>query len=344
MLSRRVPAAPPVQAPSALPPHLQRAMTQIPRSSSPTTTHVSSGSVSGSRPSSPAPYKSRQPNRPQTPVQVLPPPPPVLQPTDVEVDLVVDEIMDSAIRIEEPFSIRFTATVAAFTQQQRKRLLNFAVQHVIYSRPKSSANSPPTVANRHTPSHTYGHSPTPSGASTPRVLSIDFHPSLVTSPQKHTARKRGIKTVNVTLPSPYSEEATPGGEHHPPIGTGKVEFLGTSLIKLPAFELTSASEPMDVAASGKVPEASGKRISSQSFVLDFFPVKQGHANIGGIRLLLLNDDETDDIGGHSSTSPAGEDQAGKHNPEAPWRTNREPHPARTLHEWPVIAEVWVGSG
>ncbi|KIM32333.1 hypothetical protein M408DRAFT_20647 [Serendipita vermifera MAFF 305830] len=343
MLSRKVPAAPPVQAPSALPPHLQRAMTQIPRSHSPTITHSSSASVSGSRPSSPVPYKSRQPNRPQTPVQALPPP--AALPTDVEVDLVVDEILESDIRMEEPFSIRFTATAAAFVHQSRKRSLSLAIQHVVYSRPKSSTPGPVnTTAGRHVVGQLHAHSPTPSGASTPRVLSVDLHPSLVTSPNTHSARKRGSKSTNIILPSPYSEEPPAGTDYHPPIGTGRIEFLGNSLLKLPPFELTSNSEPANATTGSKSPDTLGKRIASQAFVLNFLPIKKGHANVGGIRVLLLTDEEVDETTSESATPTTGDDRTQVQIVEAPWRTNHDPRPAKVLHEWPVVAEVWVASG
>ncbi len=95
--------------------------------------------------------------------------------------------------------------------------------------------------------------------------------------------------------------------------------------------------------SGKTPDASGKRIVSHTFVLDFLPVKQGHANVGGVRLLLLTDEEADDFGG-DSTSPTTGDGVKGHVPAEPWRGSRESRPARILHEWAVVAEVWVASG
>jgi len=345
MLSRRVPAPPPAQAPSALPPHLQRAMTQVPRPRSPITTPAPSV-VSTSRPSSPVPYKSRQPNRPQTPVQTLPPAPSFLS-TDIEVDLVVNEIMDPDIRLEEPFSIRFTATAAAFARPSRKRVLTLAVQHVVYSRPKTSSREPGGTGIQTNPKgypHGQGHSPTPSGTSTPRILSMDFHPSAVASPKKYRAGKQDLA---VSLPSPYSGDsfmnATTGADSHQPIGTGRVEFLGTSLTKLPPFELSGDSELMDAVISGRALPSNGKRIASHEFVLDFLAVKQGHANVGGVRLLLLMDEETD-IGTEMVTPVTNEDPKRRPYAEAPWRGACEPRPAKVLYEWPVIAEVWVASG
>jgi hypothetical protein len=348
MLSRRVPAPLSSQAPSALPPHVQRAMAQAPRPRSPTAAPVTS-SASTSRPSSPVPYKSRQPNRPQTPVQTLPLPPAVLS-TDVEIDLVVDEILESDIRVEEPFSIRFTATTAAFVRPSKKRSLTLAAQHVIYSRPKAlSRESVVSTAGRHLPNTANiprdgrSHSPTPSGAWTPRILSMDLHPSVVASPKKHYAGKPDLKSTAISLPSPYSEDF-PGGVEHPlPIGAGRVEFLGTSLVKLPSFDLTSDSKSMDATVGGKAPPADGKRIASQEFVLEFLAVKQGHANVGGVRLLLLMDEETD-VDMDATTPMTNEDLKQRQSVEAPWRAGRESRPARVLHEWPVIAEVWVASG
>jgi trafficking protein particle complex subunit 13 len=266
---------------------------------------------------------------------------------DVEIDLVVDEILDSDIQVEEPFSIRFTATVAAFVRPSKKRSLTLAAQHVIYSRSKASSREPAiSTTGRHLPNAANiprdgrSHSPTPSGASTPRILSMDLHTSIVASPKKHHARKPDLKSTAISLPCPYSEDYPGGVEHPPPIGAGRVEFLGTSLVKLPSFDLTTDSESMD---GSKASPSDGKRIASQEFVLDFLAVKQGHANVGGVRLLLLMDEETD-VDTDATTPMANEDLKQRQSIEAPWRAGREFRPARVLHEWPVIAEVWVASG
>jgi hypothetical protein len=100
---------------------------------------------------------------------------------------------------------------------------------------------------------------------------------------------------------------------------------------------------MDAVIGGKVPPTDGRRITSKDFTLEFLPVKMGHANVGGVRLLLLTDEETD-VDGDATTPVANEELKDRQSIEAPWRGSRESRPARVLHEWPVIAEVWVASG
>lgn len=348
MLSRRVPQAPPPQAPSALPPHVQRAISQMPRPRSPTP-GVTSPPPS-SRPSSPVPYKSRQPNRPQTPVQPIAIPHSAPIPTDVQIDLVVDDIPDKdAISLNVPFTVNFTATTAAFVPPSKKRVLTLAVQHVIPSRQIPQSRNANAVKK---PIHPTFHSPAPSGASTPRILSMDLHPSLVESPKIHNVLEKDSKHGVTTLPSPYADEGDASlyknetsmdGSIH----SGIVDFLGSSAITLPPFHLTQQSElitPAPVGSGSGTPGSATsagfgdvKRISSYQFSLEFLPVKMGLAAIGGMRILLLSDTEED-----LEIEPGLEDLIGKREIiNAAWK-RAESRNARILHEWPVVAEVWIG--
>jgi hypothetical protein len=345
MLSRRVPQAPPIQAPSALPPHLQRAIAPVPRPRSPTTATAVSTPSSGSRPSSPVPYKSRQPNRPQTPIQTAPLPNPFT--TDIQVDLVVDKIPDrDSIHLDTPFAIHFTASVAASAILTRARVLRLAVQHTIPSRrPKSStqtstvARIPVITANV----TSKGHSPAPSVASTPRILSMDFHPSVVQSPRKHRPARHDLTHTAISYPSPYLDESdntgVPSAEPATQIGTGLVEFLGTSLVELATFKLTPDSESLQSGPVDPGTSPDTRKVSRQEFTLDFLPTRIGMANVGGIRLLLLSDnEERDEI---DSTPPDSATTVSTKRGTGHWGHSQDPRTARILYHWPVVAEVWV---
>lgn len=392
MLSRRIPpaAAPPVPAAlPALPPHVQRAIAAIPRPRSPTPSISSitssssfntavpssaASATSGSRPSSPVPYKSRQPNpnRPQTPVQshpsiTLPPVVPTVVATDIQVDLVVDHIdQEGAIALDDPFSITFTATIAAFSTASRRRTINLGVQHVIQSRRASSSPIQSRTANantnalKHTASHSaVSHSPTPSAMSTPRIQSIDFAAPFVDSPRTHRPNPAIPSNNIISLPSPYLDESEQSAADITPIGTGVVEFLGESFVRLPPFTVmsdspmvepgissqpaASAISPLPTSATAVIEKqgsnmtAERKRIASHQFKLDFIPVKMGLANVGGVRLLLLSDTEEDT----DSVTPSAEHPLSAVQSKRESTTLSRGQTARILQEWPTVAEVWV---
>ncbi|PVG02984.1 DUF974-domain-containing protein [Serendipita vermifera] len=346
MLSRRVPQAPSIQIPSALPPHLQRVIAPTPRPRSPTTATAVSTPSTSSRPSSPVPYKSRQPNRPQTPVTSIPPPTPWT--TDIQVDLVVDKIPNKdMIRLNTPFTIHFTASVAASALYTRVRVLRLAVQHTIPSRRPNSSTQNNTVARAPVVSANLtskGHSPAPSVASTARILSMDFHPNVVQSPRKHQSNRHEMAHAAFSYPSPYLDESdntgVPSAEPATQIGTGVVEFLGTSLVELATFKLAADSDPLRSAPAetGSLPDA--RKVSKQEFTLEFLPTRIGMANVGGIRLLLLSDEEEREDAGETAppdTVTSVSTKRGTGN----WGHSQESRVARILYHWPVVAEVWV---
>ncbi|KAG9054839.1 hypothetical protein FS842_003990 [Serendipita sp. 407] len=345
MLSRKVPLPVVQPAPSALPPHVQRAISYTPRPQSPSV--APSSPSSSSRPSSPVPYKSRQPNRPQTPVQASNPPATALLPTDIEVDLVVDQLQtESNIAIYRPFVIHLTASVAAFVPPNRNRILVLAVQHIVYSRnPSSRADmSPGGKRIVHQSQGSVGtHSPSPSVPSTPRVLSADIHQTLAESPRKHQRKRQQLSHIHISLPSPHVDRSSPSAPK--PIGTGEVEFLGSSLVRLAPFVLTAECEaigPEQNAGSGTNPPHDPKRFQSRQLEVEYFPTRVGHANVGGLRLLLLSDKEEEMDGSKKGDDPLGNSNRSVSVQEnMSWKTRRDTPVARNLQEWPTLAEIYV---
>ncbi|CAG7854276.1 SubName: Full=Uncharacterized protein {ECO:0000313/EMBL:CCA72601.1} [Serendipita indica DSM 11827] len=333
MLSRRVPQAPPPPIQSALPPHVQRVIGQIQRPQSPANVPQSPSSLS--RPSSPVPYKSRQPNRPQTPVQQVPTPQPIAPLTDIEVDLVVETIPNvHTITLDQPFAIHFELTTAAFVPSNKQRIIRLAAQHTIRSRRKPGQNAKPTAkSNVHESKVMAAHSPTPSTTSTPRVLSLDFHPKVVESPRKHSKFDHSLDRTCISFPSPYVNDLSTPIDADATPGTGLIEFVGSSLVKLQPVTLTADCDTIGAQVAGE-----DKRISSQKFRLDFLPHRVGHANVGGVRILLLGDEEREIDGEHQH------EVADRDRKEGQRLLDRggDRQTAKILQEWSVVAELLVG--
>ncbi|KAG8831583.1 hypothetical protein FRC17_002899 [Serendipita sp. 399] len=337
MLSRKVPVPVVQPAPSALPPHVQRAISHISRPQSPSV--APSSPSTSSRPSSPIPYKSRQPNRPQTPIQQANPPIAPLLPTGVEADIVIDEMTtEGPISMHRPFVVKFTVSIAAFVPPHKRRILAIAIQHVIYSQGQSSRNSTAPSGNRivHQSHGSVGtRSSTPSAISTPQVLS---HRGLIDSPRKHHKRRQQLNHVQILLPSPHADSSS--SPPPKPIGTGIVEFLGSSLLRIAPLVLSADCEtvgPEPSGGSATNPHMDQKRFTSHQFEVEYLPIHVGHANVGGLRVLLLSDEEID---GNGEENPLG--GMGRGMSDRAWNSHKETPVARILQEWPVIAEVYVG--
>lgn len=134
----------------------------------------------------------------------------------------------------------------------------------------------------------------------------------------------------VRLPSPYSTSAA--GVHPGKIGenmTGRVQFSGSSATLLPPITLFLPTLPE---GSSTENNTSIRGEGTIEFSLSFLPRQRGFARIGGLRILLVEDqeqqiadetqDDAEDVTLHARSEI--------HNPEA-----------QIIREWDVIAEVWV---
>ncbi|KAK7023872.1 hypothetical protein R3P38DRAFT_2954647 [Favolaschia claudopus] len=325
MLSRRIPLiAAPMQKPvSALPPYLQRnATTSVGAAPRP---HSPQLSTSTSRPSSPtvpqrpgSPFRNRPPStivgRPQTP----PPLPPVAP--DIDVSLTVRDVPRDSIKLENPFKVSFALVVSAPVSFARRRRLLFVVQHL--QPPRATATS--TILPPNPPPEPYSPrltSLTSPGFSTPSPMSATFnyalaHQKLMAVSPIRPSHDDSANT-SVPLPPPFFEGAEELRFANVKPG---VVFCGPSAVFLPAMEL----ERPVIADEGENTDGEENRKAQavQDFELQYMPVSRGFCTVGGLRVILVEDQHLED--------PESEDDKPLFRPEP-----------KTLKEWDVVAEIWV---
>ncbi|KAH9483834.1 putative trafficking protein particle complex subunit 13-like protein [Psilocybe cubensis] len=321
MLSRRIPLIAAPQPASALPPYLKR--TVVGSISSRPQSPSSSMSRPGSpvqRPGSPALNRgSISAIHPQSPPQALPPQGPLMP--EIEAQLVVRHIPRESILIEKVFSISCAVVVSSgipLNSSRLKRRVTLAIQHV---RPKEVP--PPVIAQ---PVEPFSPKVPSTGFSTPVSASTTFNYALahqkilVASSKPPPQQPTALQEVDLShndanlLPPPYFE----GGLDELKVSAlSGVSFVGPSAIFLPSVEidLSHAQIQGDDLAKGHV---------VQNFELPFVGLRKGFSNIGGIRILLVEDQIVDD-----------EDDVGK--------SNSKLKRAQTLKEYDVIGEVWVSA-
>ena len=301
MLSRRVPGPPPPpssaiqQPPSAIPPYLQRGGTPT---SSP---RAHSAPLPPSRPTSPSPVLHR-PNspfrnrpvptpRPQSsagsishsPLQTARPLVVPDQTPDVQVDLVVTQSAPKLIHVGEPFKMGFRLSVSVARHQS----VSIVVQHLQPLRVPASPESPAAaIVSPHRDSNKGSHR-----TSTESPLLILPAPS---------ANNEGDALLS--LPPPYFETVDQARDTK----LKGCDFLGSSTMVLDRIQPSIPPDSGDVQTEG-----------SQSFELTFLPLHTGYVCVGGLRILLVDDELTD--------------------------AERGTHRVRTLKEYDVIGEIWVRS-
>lgn len=327
MLTRRVPLPPvPIQQPpaSALPSYLKRNVAvPVPlpsRPRSPQSNQSRPGTPPMYRPASPSRNSSSSmgPNRPQSPLQSLPP----ISTPDIEVHLVVRRIPRVAVTVEEPFTVAFTLGVSALIPPGRgkhRRVLKLVMQHV--QAPRATAPSP-VVSN---PPEAFSPRIPSSGFSTPlsaaqtfnyalahhKILGATPRQSLMDESEQYVDQTERNNNA-ITLPPPHFN-----GSEELKSSLG-VLYVGSSALFLPPIELSS-----EIASADSV-----KACAVQDFELAYIPVQKGLMTVGGLRVLLVGDllmDEND-----RSEDPNGERIRGRQQ-------------TQVLKEWDVVGEVWVSS-
>ena len=260
---------------------------------------------------------------------------------DLSVDFTAEVLNRDTIQIGESFSvdIKLIISTATLPMSGKLRRLKVAVQHTIPSIPAGLKSGSSTRQGSVLPLNLPLFSP-----HTPN------HGRVVTdSPHAHV---QGSKQISIALPSPYSfsadvhpiptsvsavapharGSATSGGGgsgslanrlaaalHPAPTTTftGSVEFLGASVIHLAPVLLH--------------PEA-GRWTGGGKVTLEYLATKEGLAIVGGLRLLLLVDEEVDESLVSTSVEGGKIEAGGEAGGEA-----------RILNEWSAIGEVWVMS-
>ena len=317
MLSRRIPLMPAPQPASALPPHFKRNIAQSVPS------RPQSPSISQSRPATPPP--SQRPgspalnrpasvalNRPQSPQ-------PATAVSDVEAHLVVRDIPRDNIFVEKPFSTSLSIVVSSANppgKEYSKRKLKLAVQHI---RPRNEPPPPPPVevASPRVPS---------SGFSTPSSATATFnyalaHQKLLAASTRPPAAERlpplentAVEVDSNLLPPPYFDATL--SEQQKLLMAG-VSFLGTSVVLLPEIEISFPDS--DSAAETPLPK--GQAV--QDLNLSFIALRKGFSIVGGLRILLLDDELVE--GAHE---------------EREIKVKAEKRP-RTLKEYDIVGEIWA---
>jgi hypothetical protein len=347
MLTRRVPSTVASTIPSSPPPPsipsvVQRALGgTVPRPASPASSVTSGPPSRPGSPSTPAlPYKPRVASRPPSPnrstfttwtATAVNRAVNARQPTDLSVDLIAEVLNRDEIRVGEPFSVVIKPTISTATPPTpgKLRRLKVAAQHVI------SFNPAGIIA---------GGAVTRQGSTLPLNLAL-FSPrtpaleQVVESP--HTHVPSGPKRISMALPSPYSPDtpALPASvtvmQHARTSTIGSVTSGGGSTL---ANRLTAALHPVPTTSfTGSVeflgssitsfapiilrPEA-GRWTGEGEETLQYLTTKEGLAVVGGLRILLLVDEEVANTNVENEKGDA-EGQA------------------RILHEWGTIGEVWV---
>ncbi|KAG8892015.1 hypothetical protein FRC01_014394 [Tulasnella sp. 417] len=249
----------------------------------------------------------------------------------------------------------------------RDRVLCFVVQHILPPRPAAisqslahaiqQATAPPSTPEPKSPpppapyalrrslstlslarrsdSTAWGDSGSPSimtesGAATPVVQS----PTLASHDEQE--RADGRRLSRSSLPSPFRVDAVANAaKSGQTLEMAKKEepavmFLGSSVVKVPAFRLYAAdatpSSPDPIADGpllSREAESGPRSRSSASFSLEYVALREGFCPIGGLRVLLVEDREV------AVEGDVGEDNG---------IVRMEP---KVIKEWDSIGEIWA---
>ncbi|KAF8906051.1 hypothetical protein CPB84DRAFT_1745251 [Gymnopilus junonius] len=322
MLSRRIPLPPAPQPASALPPHFKRNIANSVPS------RPQSPSINQSRPATPPP--SQRPgspalnrpssvslNRPQSPQHftssTLP---------EIEAHLIVRRIPRENLLVEKPFFISFSVVISStipLGKKHLKRNVKLAIQHI---RPR---NEPPPVplqpvevASPRLPSSGFS---TPSSATATFNYALAHQKILAASNRppvtEALASDSDISNVDPNLlPPPYFDGVS--NEEKKALMAG-VSFLGASAIFLPQTEIVFPSAE----STGETPSLRGQAV--QEFDLSFIALRKGFSAIGGIRILLVDDQLVDSLNDEAETKAKSERRA------------------HILKEYDVVGEIWVSA-
>lgn len=317
MLSRRVPGLPPPpssviqQPPSAIPPYLQRGGTP---SSSP---RAHSVQLPPSRPTSPSPV----PHRPNSPFRNRPTPIPRAQSPagsissplqaarplivpdqtpDIQVDLIVIQSASKLIYVGKPFKMGFMLTVsAAIPKGTQHQTVSIVVQHLQPPRVPDAPESPSAMI---VGPHREPHTSHVKGMQASHRTSSDY--ALLASPSTHVSNEGDTL---LSLPPPHFETVDQARDSK----LKGCDFLGPSTIVL---------DPIQLIPSGPGDVQPITTEGSQQFELTFLPLQTGYFCVGGLRILVVDHELTEERGvQHVVTEP------------------------KMLKEYDVIGEIWVRS-
>ena len=270
---------------------------------------------------------------------------------DLDVDLVVRSIPRSHVPLEQPFKVIFELTLSALLPAPgMTRLVRLMIQHL------QPTPAPPASNIRH-PTRALV-SASSLDVSSPRAhanrnFQRDVEPPESGSPTM--SPKRGVFNFGLGLNQTLTE-SLPFNHNHtagPPISSPDTESrqspteiptrpplirlpppfsssiksrnilpLGASVVSLPPFQLirsqlgTSTSEISSIHAKAE---------TIREFECTFIPMRKGLANVGGLRVLLVEDREVEEANNQDDLVFL-------------------PHvdaEAKVLREWDAVGEVWI---
>lgn len=231
----------------------------------------------------------------------------------MEADLVIRDIPREEIEIEKPFTVACTVRLAGNVPPRKRRIVRLAVQ-TLQSRKVASAG-----VEVHGPSalpHFGSVLVPPSPTSTPWRGTFTFDKPQVGSPDQDSAgTQRAFEGAGVVgLLSPFVAAGFKG-----------VLSTGSSAIFLDEISLSSPSTDGDAAARAE---------GGQDFTLSYVPLAHGFSTIGGLRVIVVDDQLVDDLEGGITPVDGGSFFGSG-------TEIRRPTGASVLREWDVIGEIWV---
>ena len=311
MLSRRIPSLPAPQPASALPPYLKRSFA----TSTPSRPH-SPQLLSQSRPGTPpsqrpgSPMSGRPtPAMPQSPSQT--PMTPSIAP-ELETQLFIRQSPGRSVLVEKPFSISFGVVLSTTIPSGLRRKVALAVQYVSPRTPPALGASTVNIEAAAPSVFSSGTSP-PSSASATFNYTLAHQKNLAASSRPSTTEALSQDPNNpgrcqTVFPPPYFEEEAIGKIS---LST-RVVFVGPSLLFLPPVELGLSSHREGLSSKAQL---------VQEFEMTFIALQKGLSTVGGVRILLVDDD-----------LDAGENKRMKLQTQA-----------RVLKEYDVVSELWVSA-
>lgn len=317
MLGQRVPIPPaPLHLPATAPLPADKPLPPPTRGASPS---PGASSATNSPIKTPAPYRPAHQQALVAPssTQLGPPPAVPNPPVAPEVggltfELLVESIKPEQILREVPFEIRFALKVRDLAPSNgRARRVRLAAQHVQWVTAGGMGSPAPVVAG----------------------LSDSGPPSLVVPPS--SAPPLDLTTAlpptaaSTVLPPPFpllsaASPPTPG-----PKPSREILRLGNAVVHLDELFLNAPPLPEAASLAGDAaappPPPNRRESATAEFKMRFLPTEVGLMRVGGLRILLLENEEV----GAVAVKPA----------EGGRQTS-----ARVVSEHEVIAEVWVSSG
>ena len=255
----------------------------------------------------------------------------------VDLDLVVRSIPRDTLQAGKPFCIACTLGVTASVREGQQRTLSLAVQHV----QPSTARTIPETGSRASTTAT-----STTGATASRLASAVAMAMASSSPTPRASLSLLdgplVGSPRATQPAEQDEEDDPASRLRfpPPVPTydearydklrGATRFLGASTLLVPPMTLVRTHpESSSTPGSGGGNDngngsgtMTGKEERFWNFELEYTPLKTGFVLVGGLRVLLL------------------ENQV--HGAEEVYPQRRSSAPL-VLKEWDVIGEIWVKS-